>query len=140
VAEVLSRLGAEHVMVVHSDDGLDEISSAAPTHVAEARDGAVRSLTVTPEDAGLETSTLDGLDADTAADSLRLVRAALSGEPSDLADRARRLVALNAGAALYVAGLHDTVSDGVRQAMALMEAGTPWKKVEALAELSSSMP
>ena len=62
VAEVLNRLGAEHVMVVHSEDGLDEISAAAPTHVVEARNGEISEYELKPEDVGLETISLDGLE------------------------------------------------------------------------------
>jgi anthranilate phosphoribosyltransferase len=139
VAEVLARLGAEHVMVVNSSDGLDEISAAAPTRVVEARGSDIREYDFTPEDAGLQRVSLDGLEVRGAEESLELIRAALSGETGDRAERARAVVALNAGAALYVAGLQPTVKHGVAQAMALMQSGAPWAKVEALAELTSKM-
>jgi anthranilate phosphoribosyltransferase len=139
VAEVLGRLGAEHVMVVHSDDGLDEISSAATSHIAEARGPDVTEYDFSPEDAGLPLDSLEGLEVAGVDDSLDLVRAALSGVPGDRADRARRLVALNAGAALYIAGLHDSIRDGARQALTLMESGDPWRKVRSLAEFTASM-
>jgi anthranilate phosphoribosyltransferase len=139
VAEVLSRLGAEHVMVVHSADGLDEISSAASSHIAEASNGSITEFEFHPEDAGLASCSLDGLEVAGVADSLELVRAALSGEPGDRADRARQLVALNAGAALYVAGLSDTIREGVLQAKSLMESGTPWQKMQALADFTASL-
>jgi anthranilate phosphoribosyltransferase len=137
VAEVLSRLGAEHVMVVHSDDGLDEISAAAPTHVAEAKNGAVEERTVTPEELGLETVPLHGLEVNGAAESLELIRAALSGAPGDRADRARTVVALNAGAALYVAGLTDTAREGVEEAFQVLRNGKAWARVEALADFTA---
>ena len=79
VAEVLLRLGAEHVMVVNSEDGLDEISAAAPTHVVEARDGKLQEYDITPEDLGLERVSLEGLEVDSALESLELIREALSG-------------------------------------------------------------
>ena len=82
---------------------------------------------------------LDGLEVRGAEESLELIRAALSGETGDRAERARAVVALNAGAALYVAGLQPGVKEGVAQAMALMQTGAPWAKVEALAELTSTM-
>jgi len=139
VAEVLSRLGARHVLVVHSSDGLDEISSAATTHIAEAKDGTITGFEFRPEDAGLDASSLDGLEVATSADSLELLRAALSGAAGKRAERARRIVALNAGAALYVAGLQASITDGVRQSMDLMSAGAPWEKVLALAALTASI-
>ncbi|NCF61625.1 MAG: anthranilate phosphoribosyltransferase, partial [Gammaproteobacteria bacterium] len=113
VAEVLNRLGSEHVMVVHSDDGLDEISAASATHVVEARDGAVTEYEICPEDFGLVRVSLDGLEVADADESLELVRAALSGAPGERAGRARQVVALNAGAALYVAGLAETLAEGL---------------------------
>jgi anthranilate phosphoribosyltransferase len=139
VAEVLARLGAEHAMVVHSADGLDEISAAAATHVVEARDGKIAELELAPEDVGLDTVSLDGLEVQSALQSLELIRDALSGAPGDRAERARTVVALNAGAALYVSGLQDSVADGVAEAMRLLQSGSPWARVEALADLSASM-
>jgi anthranilate phosphoribosyltransferase len=139
VAEVLNRLGAEHVMVVHSADGLDEISAAAPTHVVEAKDGEISEYTLAPEDAGMEAISLEGLEVTGALESLDLIREALSGAPGERAERARAVVALNAGAALYVAGLQPTVKNGVTEAMRLLQAGTPWSKVEALADLTAAM-
>jgi anthranilate phosphoribosyltransferase len=139
VAEVLARLGAEHVLVVNARDGLDEISAAAATRVVEAAGGELRAYELTPEDVGLERISLDGLEVRGAEESLALIRAALSGEAGDRAERARAVVALNAGAALYVAGLQPTIEAGVAEAMDLMESGTPWTKVEALAELTRTM-
>jgi anthranilate phosphoribosyltransferase len=137
VAEVLNKLGAEHVMVVHSEDGLDEISAAAATHVVEAQHGIVSDYEIGPERLGLERTSLDGLEVSCAAESLALIRQALSGAPGGPAERARRVIALNAGAALYVAGLAANLAEGVREAARLLESGTPWAKVEALVELTA---
>jgi anthranilate phosphoribosyltransferase len=139
VAEVLARLGAEHVMVVHSADGLDEISAAAATHVVEARAGAIEEFELAPPDVGLDAVSLDGLDVASARESLDLIRDALSGAPGDRASRARSMVALNAGAALYVAGLQGSIADGVAEAMRLLQSGSPWARVEALADLTAAM-
>jgi anthranilate phosphoribosyltransferase len=139
VAEVLNRLGSEHVMVVHSDDGLDEISIAAPTRVVEAAGGEMKEYKLTPEDLGLSTGSLDGLEVGGALESLDLIRMALSGAPGEQAERARQVVGLNAGAALYVAGLQDTIKDGVAAAMRLMQSGKPWAKVEALADYTATL-
>jgi len=138
VAEVLSRLGSRHAMVVHSADGLDEISSAAPTHVAEAKDGEIREFEFRPEDVGLDRTGLDGLEVTAVADSLELIQAALSGAGGDRAERARQIVALNAGAALYVAGLQGSIRDGVQQSLSLLESGAQWRKIEALAAFTAS--
>jgi len=139
VAEVLNRLGAEHVMVVHSEDGLDEISAAAATHVAEVKDGTVNEYDVCPEDLGLERTSLEGLEVSGADESLDLIRAALSGAPGDRAERARRVVALNAGAALYVAGLEESLANGVAVAGQLLESGKPWAKLEALVDYTAGL-
>jgi anthranilate phosphoribosyltransferase len=139
VAEVLNRLGSEHVMVVHSDDGLDEISAASATHVVEARDGVVTEYEICPEDFGLVRVSLDGLEVADADESLELVRAALSGAPGERAGRARQVVALNAGAALYVAGLAETLAAGLGQASRLLESGKPWARVEALVDFTASL-
>jgi anthranilate phosphoribosyltransferase len=139
VAEVLNRLGAEHVMVVHSDDGLDEISAASATHVAEAKSGVISEYDISPEDLGLERTSLEGLDVSCAEESLALIRLALSGAPGDQAERARRVVALNAGAALYVAGLAASLADGVKEAGRLLETGTPWARVEALVDHTAGL-
>ena len=74
-----------------------------------------------------------------ALQSLELIREALSGAPGERAERARTVIALNAGAALYVAGLQDSFAAGVAEAMRLLQTGTPWSKVEALADLTASM-
>ncbi len=139
VAEVLNRLGAQHVMVVHSEDGLDEISAAAPTHVVEVRAGNLEEYDMTPEELGLAKASLEGLEVDGALESLDLIRMALSGAPGDRAERARQVVALNAGAALYIAGLENSVKEGVSAAMRLLMSGTPWAKIEALADYTAKL-
>jgi anthranilate phosphoribosyltransferase len=94
---------------------------------------------VTPTDLGLPATPLDGLEVASALESLELIRAALSGAPGDRAERARRVVALNAGAALYVAGLRDSVAEGVDAAMRLLKSGKPWLTVEALADFTAAL-
>jgi len=139
VAEVLNRLGAEHVMVVHSEDGLDEISPAEPTHVAEAKAGSLNEYQINPEDLGLKRISLAGLEVAGADESLTLIRAALSGAPGDTAERARTVITLNAGAALYVAGVADSLRAGVEEAGRLLESGKPWAKLEALVDYTSEL-
>jgi anthranilate phosphoribosyltransferase len=139
VAEVLMRLGAERVLVVHSADGLDEISAAAPTRVVEGNPECITEYEVTPGELGLPPTELDGLEVASALESLELIRAALSGAPGDRAERARRVVALNAGAALYVADLQDSIAEGVTAAMRLLKSGKPWLTVEALADFTATL-
>jgi anthranilate phosphoribosyltransferase len=100
IAEVLQRLGSRHVMVVHSRDGLDEISCGAATDVAELKDGQIRRFAIRPEDFGLRRSPIDLLKVDDAAQSLAVIRGVLE----DQSGPARDIVMLNAGAAIYTTG------------------------------------
>jgi anthranilate phosphoribosyltransferase len=133
LAEVLGTLGAEHVLVVHAADGLDEISIAAPTEIAELKDGAIRRYRIAPADFGLSATPLDAIRVDGPAQSLQLVRTALAGEPGP----ARDIVLLNAGAAIYAAGVTETLADGVEAARAAVDSGAAVERLERLAELTS---
>ena len=128
-AEVLKELGSEHVMVVHSQDGMDEISLNAPTDVAELKAGEITEYSIQPEDFGIPSQSVDSLVVSNAAESLALIRAALTGEPGPAAD----ILALNAGAAIYVAGKSPDMAAGVKQAQAIMAAGTAWTLMNSLA-------
>lgn len=136
MAEVMQQLGAEQVMVVHADDGLDEISLATATHVAELKDGFITEYSITPEKLGVNSQSLIGLEVDTALDSLNLIRAAFSGDMSPIAEKARSIIALNAGAAIWLAGEAESHKAGVARAMELMLNGGALKKMEALAHFS----
>ncbi|MEZ5574025.1 MAG: anthranilate phosphoribosyltransferase [Halioglobus sp.] len=116
LAEVLKMLGAEHAMIVHSDDGLDEISIAAGTQVTELRDGNIESYHISPEDFSLPRQSLDGLSVSGAAASADLIRRALSGAKDEQAQKAAAILALNAGATIYVSGLAATLADGIAMA------------------------
>lgn len=135
IAKVMKNLGARHVMVVGAKDGLDEISLATSTTVAELKDGEITVYELMPEDAGIESQTLIGLDIDSPQQSLELIRAALSGAPTH--DRAvlkaRDMIALNAGAAIYTAGLASNYPNGVNQAQAVIQNGSALTKLESLA-------
>ncbi|MFN2410658.1 MAG: anthranilate phosphoribosyltransferase [Halomonas sp.] len=132
MAEVLKKLGSRHVLVVHSEDGLDEISLAAPTQVAELKDGEITQYTINPEELGIERQSLATLKAASAEDSLRLVKAALSGEGA-----AADMVALNAGAALYCAGVADTLKEGVLLAQDAQASKLPLEKLKELSHFTS---
>ena len=133
VAEVLQRLGSEHVLVVNSDDGLDEISLAADTHVAELKNGVVHEYSLQPEKLGFKRESLQDLTVDGVDRSLQLITAALAAEKDERAERAARMIALNAGAALYVAGIADSISDGVSCANDILARGTGLEKLQQLA-------
>lgn len=138
MVEVLHRLGSEHVMVVHSDDGLDEISLAADTHVAELRNGEISEYMLRPEDLGIEREPLQDLVVDGVDESLHLLTAALTGDGDDRSRRAAHLVALNAGAALYVAGVSDSVRQGVALANEKLASGAALEKLQQLAAMTQS--
>ncbi|MEH6471618.1 MAG: anthranilate phosphoribosyltransferase [Halopseudomonas sp.] len=135
LAEVLQRLGSRHVMVVHAEDGLDEISIASPTYVAELKDGQISEYTLTPEELGLSMASLDSLVVDNAEQSLQLIRSVLAGEASPAAD----IIKLNAGAAIYVAGLAESLQTGVARAAEILDSGAALHKLEALANVSNTL-
>lgn len=138
LANALKQLGSEHVLVVHSKDGLDEFSLAAPTFVAELKDGAIKTYTVAPEDFGLATQSLAGLAATDAASSLELIQQIFSGEGDEVTARAADLVALNAGAAIYVSGVADSFAAGVSMAEDAISTGLAAEKIKELAQFTQS--
>ncbi|OLO03898.1 anthranilate phosphoribosyltransferase [Salinicola socius] len=131
VAESLRKLGSEHVLVVHAEDGLDEISVAAPTRVAELRDGEIREYTITPESLGVERQSLEPLKVVTAEDSLKLVKESLVGKGV-----AGDIVALNAGAALFAAGIADSLKEGVLMAQDAQASKLPLEKLKELSDFT----
>ena len=138
MAEVLGRLGAKHAMVVHSDDGLDEISIAAPTFVAEFREGQVREYKLDPSDFDLRAQDLDGLEVEDVEASLALICSALNGVSDKRSAKAASMVALNAGAAIYVSGVCDSIRDGVDRAHEVIADGSAWRRLQKLAALTNS--
>ncbi|NRP57388.1 MULTISPECIES: anthranilate phosphoribosyltransferase [unclassified Marinobacterium] len=134
MAEALRSLGAVHALVVHSNDGLDEISLATTTQVAELKDGEVTEYEITAESAGLEAQTLEGLQVADANESLALIRAAMSGANPKAAD----MVALNAGAALYAADKVESLKAGVQLAVETIASGAALAKMEELARFSQA--
>ncbi len=126
-ASALAALGGRHALVVHSEDGLDEISPAAATEVCEMRDGVLSRYRIAPADFGLPAEGLDALRVDSAAASLDVLRRVLSGRDQGPATVA---VIMNAGAALYVAGLAADIASGVAQAQALLRDARPAAKLD----------
>jgi anthranilate phosphoribosyltransferase len=134
LAEVMHELGSRRVLVVHAQDGLDEISLATPTHIAELDDGQIREYSVQPEDFGIAAQALDPLRVESAAQSLQLIRAALGGQSGPAAD----MIALNAGAALYAAGLESSITRGVLRARQILSSGAALLRLEQLASRSQA--
>ncbi|ESQ12327.1 MAG TPA: anthranilate phosphoribosyltransferase [Chromatiaceae bacterium] len=132
LAEVLRELGSNHVLVVHSRDGLDEISIADHTDIAELQQGNIRCYSVTPEDFGLQRGNLDDIRVDSPEQSLAMVKAALANAPG----AARDIVALNAGAAIYAAGMADSLQVGVQRAQQVLANGQALKRFHQLAALT----
>jgi anthranilate phosphoribosyltransferase len=139
MAEVLARLGAERVMVVHAEDGLDEISLATRTHVVELRDGGIREYTLVPEDLGISSQGLIGLEVASAAESAALIRDALGKRRGPHAAKAADMIALNAGCALYVAGIAASPREGVALASDIIHAGLAAERIEALAAFTACL-
>src|SRR5690606_13686599 len=133
MAEVLGRLGSEHVMVVHARDGLDEISLATETQVAELKNGEIREYTIKPEDFGMQSKSLIGLSVSNAEDSLLLIRDALGNRRGQYAEKAADIIALNAGAAIYVSGVASSLSDGVEMARDAIGSSLAGEKIRELA-------
>ncbi len=134
LARVLQQLGSHHVMVVHAKDGLDEFSIGGPTYVAELRKGSVSTYSASPEDFGLTAGGLDELRVGSPAQSLKVIRDVFSGKPGP----ARDIVAVNAGAAIYVSGLSESHRAGVALALGCLDDGRANEKLDALAACSRS--
>ncbi len=134
LADVLQRLGSRHVMVVNADDGLDEISIASPTHVAEYKAGEIIEYLIRPEDFGLQTAPLDSLRVETAEESLAMIRSVLDNQPGPALD----IVLLNAGAAIYVSGLTASHQQGIEKARAVIADGSALRRMQQLITLTNT--
>ena len=135
LARVLLALGAEHAVVVHSEDGLDEISISAPTRVCEVCYGEIRSYEIAPEEIGIRRQPIESVAGGDARENARIARAILQGEEGPPSD----IVAANAGAALYVAGIVPTIRDGVALAQEAMANGSAMQKLESLVAVSREL-
>jgi anthranilate phosphoribosyltransferase len=133
-ARVLQRLGSRHVLVVHGMDGLDEITISGATMVAELKDGQVSEYTVAPEAFGLKSASLEEIRVANADEAKAMLLAVLDNQPGP----ARDIVCLNAGAAIYVAGLSASLSEGVRRAGEAVAGGAARNKLEQLIQFSNA--
>ncbi|MDR9498428.1 MAG: anthranilate phosphoribosyltransferase [Hydrogenovibrio sp.] len=133
-AEVLRSLGSEHVMVVHAQDGLDEISIASVTEVAELKGGRIKRWQIDPSDYDMDHPDLSDLSIDSSQDSLNIIKAVFNNDHSAAAD----IVCLNAGASIYVAGLADSYAEGVEKARELLAGGQVRQRFEDFITLTQS--
>ena len=134
LAQVLKKLGSQHVIAVNAEDGLDEISIASATTIAELKDGVVSTYTITPEQFGFKRARLNGLAVKNAADSLAMVKSVLDNQ----AGAARDIVQLNAGAAIYAANISDTLKTGIAKAGQVIANGAARAKFDALIAYSKT--
>jgi anthranilate phosphoribosyltransferase len=132
LAQVLKKLGSKHVLVVNADDGLDEISIATPSTIAELKNGEVSTYTITPEQFGFQRANLVELAVDGAVSSLVMVKSVLDNKTG----AARDIVVLNAGAAIYAANITDTLAAGIEKAEQVISSGAAKAKFDALIEFS----
>lgn len=134
LAETLRRLGARHVLIVHAEDGMDEISIAGKSWISELKDGRLEHYSVTPEQFGVKSRDTGPLAVKDAEESLAMMRAVLDNR----AGAARDIVCLNAGAAIYAAGRADSLHGGVIRAVELIESGAARQKLQQLITHSQS--
>tara|TARA_R110001599_G_scaffold76384_1_gene209026 strand:- start:34206 stop:35252 length:1047 start_codon:yes stop_codon:yes gene_type:complete len=139
LAEVLKLLGSEHALVVHGEGGLDELTLSGSTEVAELCRGNIATYRMAPEDVGLQRQNLDGLAVNGAEESAALIRAALAGRDTPAAQKAAAMIALNAGATIYVAGLAATIADGVALAEDLIATGQAREKMKEFIDFTQMM-
>lgn len=128
LAQVLKNLGSNHVLVVHADDGLDEISIGSDTQITELKDGEIKTYSVKPEDFGMTRVDLDAIRAKDAEHSLEIIKSVLDNQQGP----ARDIVSLNAGAAIYAAGLAATLAEGVARAEEVIASGAAKEKLKEL--------
>ena len=134
LARVLSTLGSNHVLVVHGSDGMDEISISAPTFVAEMKDGKITEYSVQPEQFGLTPAPLNAIQVANADEASEMLLKVLDNQPG----AARDIVMLNAGAAIYVAGLAPSLAAGVKKAGEILANGGAKHKLAQLVEISNA--
>jgi len=128
LAHVLKRLGSEHVLVVHAEDGMDEISIASPTFVAELKNGEVSSYTIKPEEFLMPVADLEQIRARDSAHSLEIIKSVFDNADGP----AKNIVCMNAGAAIYVAGLTSSLMDGINKAQDAISRGLASEKLQQL--------
>ncbi len=135
MARVLKKLGSKHVLVVNAEDGLDEISIGAPTHVSELKNGEILNYCIAPEQFGMQRADLSALAVGGAEDSLAVLRGVLSNQ----AGPAKDIVLLNAGAAIYAANITASLQEGIEKADRVIADGSAAAKLEQLIAVSNDL-
>lgn len=135
IADVLNKLGSEHVLVVHGDGGMDEISLSGSTHVAELNNGQVTEFEINPGLFGIKTQPIDAIRVDGPEQSLAMIQSVLANEDGPAKD----IVLMNSGAALYVGGAADSIESGVERAREVLASGAAADKLKELARLSQEL-
>jgi anthranilate phosphoribosyltransferase len=138
LAKVLQKLGSEHVMVVHGADGMDEISFTGDTFVAELKNGQVTELTINPQQFGFTIHQLSSIQVQNAQASKAMILDVLSGQAHCKNNAARTIVLLNAGAAIYVAGVADSLENGIKKAAEAIDSGNALAKLDVLTSVSQA--
>ncbi len=131
---VLKNLGSEQVMIVHSDDGMDEISISAPTNIAELKNGEISTYTIEPEQFNIQRTDISALAVESVDESLQVMYAVLDNQNGPTRD----IVFLNAGAAIYTAGIEDSLAAGIESARHVIENGSARSTLDKLAKLTQS--
>ena len=139
LTQALARLGSEHALVLHSDDGLDEISIAVPTRGFELKAGEISPIEIDPVPLGHAHESLNGLQVESAEESAHLIRAALGGDDGAASIKARSIIALNAGAGIYVSGVADSLASGIAAAEQAMASGAAMQKLEAFVAFTQAL-
>jgi len=134
LATVLKNLGSEQVMIVHSHDGMDEISISAPTNIAELKNGEISTYTIEPEQFNIQRTDISALAVESVDESLQVMYAVLDNQNGPTRD----IVLLNAGAAIYTAGIEDSLAAGIESARHVIENGSARSKLDKLAKLTQS--
>jgi len=136
LAQVMCNLGVKSAMVVHGEDGIDEISLSAPTFVCEVKDGWVRSYTVTPEQFGFERCKKEDLQGGTPKENANILKSLLLGEKGAKRDAA----VLNAAAAMFITGKYESIGAAVEVANEVIDSGKALKKLDDFVRFSNESP
>ena len=134
LAETLKQLGSNHVLVVHSEDGMDEISISTKTFITELKNGEIKNYEISPDNFGIKTHNIAELSVYNINESLTMMKSVLDNNDN----AAKAIVSINAGAAIYAAGISDSIKDGIDKALDVIESGAAKKKLEMLIQHSQS--
>ena len=134
LAETLKQLGSNHVLVVHSEDGMDEISISTKTFITELKNGEIKNYEISPDNFGIKKHNIAELSVYNINESLTMMKSVLDNNDN----AAKAIVSINAGAAIYAAGISDSIKEGVDKALDVIESGAAKKKLEMLIQHSQS--